>query len=298
MKNVVRLFAVFTILIFSSSVFAGQIYAIYGGSQNGVTVRDSNTLVQMNFFNPGFISSSIVAGNNNNMYLTSGNRIYNYTNTGTQISSFAFPSSGINYHGVAYAGSQIYTAYNGGQNGVTVRDSTTFNQTFFFDPGFAIDGITAGNNSDMYLTSGNNIYNYSNAGNLINSFSWPSTSIDYSDTTYNGAGKLYTVYDGAQQGVTIRDSATLAQQGVILPGFSASGIASGDNNDLYLTLGNKIYHYSDNGTLLTSLIFSDSGINYTGITYASAVPIPAGIWLFGTSLLLFGFNKKKRMTVG
>ncbi len=281
----------------SNTVLAAQIYTIYNGSQNGVTIRDSVTLAQTHFFDPGFAASSIVAGNNNNMYLTSGNKIYNYTNTGSLISSLTFPDAGVNYHEIAYAGNKIYTAYNGSQNGVTVRDSMTFNQTLFFDPGFAINGITAGSNNDMYLTSGNNIYNYSDTGTLLNSFTWPSTSIVYSDTTFNGS-KLYTVYDGIQEGVTVRDPVTLVQSNVVLPGFSASGIASGNNNDMYLTFGNVIYHYADNGTLLNSMtFFPDAGVNYTGITYAaSPVPVPAAVWLFGSGLLgLIGISRKSAL---
>lgn len=295
MKNLTNSLVLILLSIVSSNAFSAQIYAIYGGSQQGITIRDANTLSQINYFDPGFAASSIVAGNNNNMYLTSNNTIYNYSNTGGYISSFTFPISSINYNEIAYAGSKIYTAYNGSQNGVTVRDSSTFNQTFFFDPGFAIDGITAGNNNNMYLTSGNSIYNYSDTGNLLNSFSWSDTSIQYSDTTFNGS-KLYTVYGGSQQGVTVRDSNTLLQQAVVIPGFTASGIASGDNNDMYLTNANGIYRYSDTGTLLNSMIFPDTGIDYSGITYAttSPVPVPAAVWLFMSGMIgLVGFTRRK-----
>ena len=279
-------------VIFSNSLMADQIYTIYGGSQNGVTVRDADTLQQITYFDPGFAASSIVAGNNNNMYLTSSNTIYNYSNTGNFISSFMFPDSGINYHEVAYAGDKIYTAYDGSQNGVTVRDSTTFNQQLFFDPGFTINGITAGNNNDMYLTSGNNIYNYSDTGTLLNTFTWPQTSIIYSDTSYSD-GKLFTVYGGSQLGVTVRDATTLVQITAVQTGFTASGIASGDNSDFYLTLDNVIYHYTDTGALINSMTFPDSGIDYMGITYASAVPVPAAVWLFVSGLVgLVGISRR------
>lgn len=307
MKKIFNVFATVLVAALSSSVFANpndhtidKIYTVYGGSQNGITVRNADTLAQINYFDPGFYSSSIVSGNDHNMYLTSGNTIYNYSDTGSFISSFSFPDSNINYHEVAYAGDEIYTAYNGSQNGVTVRDSMSFNQLFFFDPGFAINGITAGDNDDMYLTSGNNIYNYSNTGTLLNSFAWSGTGITYRDTTFNGNtanadDKLYTVYDGVQQGVTIRDADTLGQLAVILPGFSPEGIASGDNNDMYLTFDNAIYNYSDTGVLLNQMTFPDLGVKYDGITFTSAVPVPAAIWLFGLGLLmLFPIVKRNK----
>jgi hypothetical protein len=310
MKKTSNVFATVLVAVLSSSVLANpndhtidKIYTVYGGSQNGITVRNADTLAQINYFDPGFYSSSIVSGNTHNMYLTSGNTIYNYSDTGNFISSFSFPDTGINYHEIAYAGDEIYTAYSGSQNGVTVRDSMSFNQLSFFDPGFAINGITAGDNDDMYLTSGNYIYNYSNAGILLNSFAWGSTNITYRDTTFNEGNpstntvdKLYTVYDGVQQGVTVRDADTLGQLAVVLPGFSPEGIASGDNNDMYLTFDNSIYNYSDVGVLLNQMTFSaDQGIRYDGITFTSAVPVPAAIWLFGLGLLmLFPIVKRNK----
>jgi len=309
MKKIFNTFATVLVVALSGSVLANpndhmidKIYTVYGGSQNGITVRNADTLAQINYFDPGFYSSSIVSGNAHNMYLTSGNTIYNYSDTGSFISSFSFPDTAINYHEVAYAGDEIYTAYNGSQNGVTVRDSMSFNQLFYFDPGFAINGITAGDNDDMYLTSGDNIYNYSNTGVLLNSFAWGSTSITYRDTTFNEGNpntntddKLYTVYDVGQLGVTVRDANTLGQLGVVMLGFSPEGIASGDNNDMYLTFDNAIYNYSDTGVLLNQMTFPDLGIKYDGITFTSAVPVPAAIWLFGLGLLmLFPIVKRNK----
>jgi hypothetical protein len=93
----------------------------------------------------------------------------------------AFPDPRINYQGISMAslGNSIYAAYTGAQNGVTIRDSANLAQSFFFDPGFTVDNLVAGGNSDMYLTSGNSIYHYSEAGVELNKFSWSDTSIQY-----------------------------------------------------------------------------------------------------------------------
>jgi hypothetical protein len=281
MRNIILSIISVLLISISASALSDQIYTIYTGSQNGVTVRDATTLEQITYFDPDFTPSSIVAGKCKNMYLTSGNSIYNYSNTGNLINSFTFPIGSINYHAIAYAGSEIYVAYDGSQNGVTVRDSNTFDQLFYFDPGFVIDGITAGKNDDMYLTSGNNIYNYSSNGEYLNSFTWPNIGILYSDITFvssnSCSNKIYTVYGGSQEGVTVRDSDTLVQSNVVTPGFVSAGISSGNNNDIYLTNNNSIHHYSENGDELNEMVFPDPGITYTGITFSPATKCACNI---------------------
>ena len=163
------------------SANAAQIYGVYNGSQNGVTVRDANTLVQTNAFSLSFAVDNIAAGNNDELYLTSANGIYRYDLSGNQLASMLFPVAAIDYQGTSMAigGDSLYTVYNGSQNGVTIRDANTLAQTNYIDLTFAVDNITAGAGDTFYLTSGNTIYHYDILGNQLNSFSFSDPAISY-----------------------------------------------------------------------------------------------------------------------
>jgi hypothetical protein len=177
----IKLVALVILSFTVSFASAGQIYTTYMGSQNGVTIRDSSTFSQLNFFDPGFVVDNIAAGNGNELYLTSDNGLYRYDTAGAQLAQLIFPDPGIEYNGISMAvsGNSIYSAYTGTQNGITVRDATTLAQTSLFNPGFVVDNITAGDNNDMFLTSGNMLYHYSSAGTQINSYTFPDAGIVY-----------------------------------------------------------------------------------------------------------------------
>jgi microcompartment protein CcmK/EutM len=149
-------------------------------------VRDTATLNQTAYLALDFAVDNVAAGDNNDMFLTSGNSIYHYSTSGTQLNSFTWGSETISYESVSFAvgDNSFYTAYNGSENGITVRDSTTLNQTAYFGLDFAVDNVAAGDNNDMFLTSGNSIYHYSNTGTQLNSFSWGNTSISYEGISF------------------------------------------------------------------------------------------------------------------
>jgi len=154
----------------------GNVYASYDGSQQGVTVRDLG-LNQSSFFNTGVDATGIAAGDGAHLYLTSGNHIFDYLNDGTLITDFAFPDAGILYSAVAFGHDTVYAAYQGSQQGVTIRD-LGLNQTFFFNVGFNIEGIAVGQNNDLYLSAGNQIFDYSTGGALLNTLTFPDR-VDY-----------------------------------------------------------------------------------------------------------------------
>ena len=277
------------LLIISTYSSAGLIYSAYNGSENGITVRDAATLNQTNYFSLGFVVDNVAAGDNNDMFLTSGNSIYHYSNTGTQLNSFTWSSGTISYQGISFSadGNLFYTAYNASENGITVRDTTTLNQTAYFSLDFAVDNVAAGDNNDMFLTSGNNIYHYSNAGTQLDSFSWSTETISYEGVSFAvGDNSFYTVYNGSENGITVRDSTTLNQTAYFSLDFAVDDVAAGDNNDMFLTSSNSIYHYSNTGTQLNKFSFDNTNISYAGISFAaSAIPEPSTLAIFALGLL-------------
>ena len=158
----------------------------------------------------------------------------------------------------------IYAAYEGSQTGVSVRDSNSFNQIGNFGTNFTIDGIVAGTRDRLYYVSNNSIYRYLNDGTLLQIFTWPS-GINYSDVSFDGES-LSSSYYGVQLGVTNRDSNSLVQNVSFATGINGSSITKGLDSDLYLTSGNSIYNFSNGGSLLNTMTFPNSGINYTDVT--------------------------------
>ena len=80
----------------------GMVFASYSGSQRGVTTRNL-ALGQTSFFSVAFEIDSIAIGGNNDIFLASGNHLYNYSLTGSEITHMEFPDAGILYTGIAVA---------------------------------------------------------------------------------------------------------------------------------------------------------------------------------------------------
>lgn len=270
---------------------AGLIYAVYTGSQNGVTVRDADTFAQQTFFDPGFVINGIAAGRNNDIYLTGANSIYRYSNTGTLLNSFSWPDTSIVYRSITVGDGQLFTAYQGSQVGITVRDASTLIQSAAFLTSLN-NGVGSASENTMYRVAGNNITRYDNSGAILNSFDFPDMGINYTNVDV-GNGVIYASYAGSQNGVTVRNEVSLLQSNFFDPGFLINGLAAGVNSDMYLTNANSIYRYGANGVLVNSFSFPDAGIVYTDIAYAQ-VPEPVTLSLVGLGLLGLAFARRRK----
>lgn len=157
----------------------------------------------------------------------------------------------------------VYSSYRGSQLGVTVRDES-LNQLSFFNIGAVINDIAAVAGDELFLVSENNICHYRADGTLINKFTWPSSGILYDSVTVVG-DRIYCGYSGSQTGFTCRDM-NLNQLFHRDTDFVINGIATGPNNDLFMVSGNTIYHYSDNGDFLNKFSWPNNSINYSDVT--------------------------------
>ncbi len=78
----------------------GYVYASYNGSQLGVTKRDANTLKQVQYFDTSLDAEGISVSTEGNIYLSAGNQLRKYNNSGALQKDMTFPIPSINYSGV------------------------------------------------------------------------------------------------------------------------------------------------------------------------------------------------------
>jgi len=270
MKKVLLLVTLF-FCISTQQVSALTVFSSYNGPQEGATVRDVDLVQQSAFITN--IDSSGIAVTSESIYLSSANQIFRYSHDGTLVTSLTFPDTAIVYNDVAVGHNNLYSAYSGSAQGVTVRDPNTLDESSFFATGVNATGIAAGLSNDVYLAADNQLIRYQNDGTLLNTFTWGDTTLDYLDVAV-GDGNLYATYAGPLQGVTVRDLTSLAQSSFFATTFDSTGIAAGLGDTLYLTDGNSLYHYRNDGTLLNTFTFPSSGINYTSLATV-VIPEPA-----------------------
>lgn len=79
------------------AVICGRLLATYSGSQKGFTIRDLVTLNQYSFVQTPFDIGGIVGGSDNDVYISGGNKLYNYTLTGQLKQSFTWPQANLVY---------------------------------------------------------------------------------------------------------------------------------------------------------------------------------------------------------
>lgn len=253
-------------LIAAAIGLAGQagaqiVYGAYNGSQQGVTIRDSE-LNQSTFIDTGFSPNAIAAGPANSFYLASQNRLFRLNAKGGTLKQFSFPDPAVNYTGVAYGKNKVYAAFNGSQLGVSIRKFNTLEQTGFFLTPFSPNAIAPGPDNTLFMVSGNHLYKYTTSGQqLVDKAFTADPGVNYTGIVVKGK-RVYASYDGSQTGVTVRDL-ELVQLSFFDTPFSPTGIGAGINNDLYLSATDHLYRYKTTGKELVDIEFPF--IHYTGV---------------------------------
>jgi hypothetical protein len=222
---------------------ANNFYVATHGIQQGVTLHTFKLQALTSFSTP-FPVTALAVGLNNDVYLVSGNRIYNYTADGVLIKSLGSKST-VNYTGISVMGDRVYASYSGYNRGVNVRD-LALNSVSSFSTSFIINAIAAGANNELYLASGNSLYRYQSNGTLLASITFSDKGLYYNHVAIM-CGKLLSSYSGSQRGVSIRDLTTLAQSSSFSTAFEITGLISGQNNDVYLSANNYLFNYTLTG---------------------------------------------------
>lgn len=280
-----------------TSSSADVVYASYNSSTvgNGWTVRDPQ-LNQLNFVPTVFAIDGIAAGANNDVFLSAQDSLYRYTADGALLGSFTYGDPALRYSDITFKASNVYASYNSSTvgNGWTVRD-VDLNQLNFVPTSFAIEGITAGDANDVFLAAADSLYHYTADGTLLASFTYGDPALSYSDITFRGHF-VYASYNSVTvgNGWTVRDE-DLNQLNFIPTDFAIDGIAAGSNNDLFLSSGSALYHYTVDGTLLGSFDYGDPALVYSDITVlADSVPEPTSVALLAAGLLGLGGLRLRR----
>lgn len=158
----------------------------------------------------------------------------------------------------------LYASYNGPQLGFTIRDANTLSQHAWRDTGIVASGIAVDDSSNVYLPAANHLRKYSPDGTLLTDMAFPIASINYTAIAFSG-GHVYASYNGSQRGVTQRDANTLKQVQYFDTGINAEGISVDSGGNIYLSAGNRLRKYSNDGVLQQNMTFPVAGINYSGV---------------------------------
>lgn len=254
----------FIFLIGIAGCTNAALYASYTGSQQGVTIRDVNTLHQYAYFNTGINVGGLGVAANHNIYLASGNHLRRYDLSGALLVDMAFPDPAINYTDVAVSGNKIYASYTGSQQGFTTRDANTLAQSEFCATGVNASSIAVDSSNNIYLSAGNSLLKYDASCHLLVKMTFPDPAINYTGVAVSG-NTLYASYTGSQLGFTTRNTGTLAQSAWCTTGINAKSIAVDSGNNIYLAAGNHLHKYSAGCASLADMAFPIATINYTGV---------------------------------
>ena len=158
---------------------ANTVYSSYTGSQQGFTVRDANTLKQDSFCGTGINANGISVDSSSNVYLAAGNHLVKYSTNCKLLKDMTFPDSTINYTDVAVNGNKVYASYTGSQQGFTIRDANTLDQSSYCGTGINANGISVDSSSNVYLAAGNHLIKYSANCKLLKDMAFPDSTINY-----------------------------------------------------------------------------------------------------------------------
>jgi len=254
-----------------AAVLGANLWVAAAGTPTGLSQRDLITLAETNFISTAFTPTSIEDGFGR-LYVTSGDTLFVFSNAGVELANTDTGTAGVTFVESALSGTRLYAVTGGTADGVSVRNPITLAEIpgASFSLPFAVEGIVAGDNDDLFLTSGGNVFHYSTAGVELGS---QATGRALTDITFiadplpPATGTALAISaDAAGNTVAVRDAATLAAAGSFDILGAASGITTGAMNDtVYLAIGDTLAHYGTAGALLGSV--TEAGTAFTDVAF-------------------------------
>ena len=173
--------------------------------------------------------------------------------------------------GSALSGTRLYAATGGAQNGVSVRNPITLAEITSFTLPFAVEGVVAGDDDDLFIVSGANVFHYSTDGVELDSQVDSTTGRAFADIAFiadprnPAAGSILAIDAAGGDSVSIRDAETLTGAGSFDVLAAATGITLGGSDDVYLAAGDTLLRYGTDGAFIESV--TNDGAVYNDVAF-------------------------------
>lgn len=255
-----------------SAISGTRLYAVTGGATNSVSVRNPITLAEITSFPLPFAVEGVVAGDSDDLFLTSGANIFRYSTAGVELDSVADTTPGRAFTDIAFveaprlpAAGTVLAITADGANSVSIRDAETIADAGGFPVAAAATGIALTASNEAILAAGDTLFRYGSSGALLASET--NAGAMYGDVAVVGTDIVATT----AMGFSIRDAATLVETANVPTGFAPSSVSAGSApGEIYLTSQNEVFLYTLAGVEVASFSGSAS-FNFTDSALVSNV---------------------------
>lgn len=160
-------------------VSGNNVYASYTGSQQGFTIRDSQSLNQNSYCSTGINASGIAVDSKGDVYLAAGNNLRKYSPGCKLIANMTFLDASINYTDITVIGNTVYASYTGSQLGNTTRSANNLSQSAYCSTGISARSIAVDSSNNIYMAAGNHLYKYAANCRRLVDMTFPDSRINY-----------------------------------------------------------------------------------------------------------------------
>lgn len=231
-----------------------RLYVAVAGSTNGISARNPITLEEITAFDVPFTIDSIAAGDNDDLFIASGNEIFHFSTDGEELDAVA-GVAGETFTDIAFladarpiALGTIVAATTGVEPAVTSRNAETLAEAGSFSVEFEAEGIAVSESNEIYMVSGSTLLNLDADGVELNSMTEAGST--FSDVALVGPDLFVTTTGDGTSGISIRSTTSLEQLSFIATGFDPGSVAPGADGEIYLTSGSQVFRYSTSGNEL------------------------------------------------
>ena len=269
-----------------SAVSGTRLYVGTTGTTNRISVRSPITLAEITSFAVPFAVDGLVAGDFDDLFITSGDSVFQYATDGTELNAISAEDASLMLTDVTFvadprppAEGTVLALTTGNQDAVVKRDGETLADAGSFPLSAAGTGIALSNLNaavDAYIASGATLFRYDTDGNLLGSVTGGG-GVTFSDVAITGT-ELAASITGSSSGVSLRTLDTLAENSSFATAFEPTSVSAGSSGEIYLTAGSDVYRYSTSGSELASFgasdgrVFTDTALvaNVVYATYTNA----------------------------